>query len=136
MKKLYLKYQELINYIVFGVATTLVNYVVFAFFIKIIPLNYQVANLIAWILSVLFAYFTNKLYVFNSHSWEKKILVKEISSFFTARIFSYLIEVVILFVGINLLKGNELIIKLIDNVVIVVINYVFSKLIIFKDSKE
>lgn len=135
MKNLYFKYQELINYIIFGVATTVVNYAVFAFFIKVIPINYQIANFIGWVISVLFAYITNKLYVFNSKSWEKNILFKEISSFFTARVVSYFVEVIILFIGINLLSGDKLIVKLIDNIIIVIINYVFSKMIIFKNDK-
>ncbi|GKQ43390.1 membrane protein [Companilactobacillus sp. RD055328] len=132
MKNLYIKYKELINYIIFGVATTAVNYVVYAFFTVVMPLNYQVANLIAWFLSVVFAYLTNKYFVFASKSWDLSIIIKEITSFFAARIFSLGVEAVILYIGITLMDGNSLVVKLIDNVIIVIINYVFSKLFIFK----
>ncbi|MGR3741123.1 GtrA family protein [Companilactobacillus sp. DQM5] len=132
MKDIYIKYKELINYIIFGVATTAVNYIVYAVFTIVLPLNYQVANLIAWFLSVLFAYITNKYYVFNSRSWDISRIFKELISFFAARVFSLGVEAVILYVGITLMSGNSLIVKLIDNVIIVIINYIFSKLFIFK----
>lgn len=129
MKDLYLKYKELINYIIFGVATTAVNYIVYAFFTVLVPLNYQVANLIAWFSSIVFAYITNKYFVFNSRSWNLKIIAREITSFFAARIFSLGVEAIILYIGITLMDGNSLVVKLIDNVIIVIINYVFSKFI-------
>ncbi|MDO1604866.1 GtrA family protein [Lactobacillus sp. YT155] len=136
MKELYIKYKEMIDYIIFGIATTLVNYLVFAFFTILVPINYQVANVIGWFISVVFAYVTNKLYVFQSKSWEPSIVVKEITSFGAARVFSLGVEAVILFVGITLMGGNKQIVKLIDNVIIVIINYVFSKLFIFKTNKK
>ena len=93
IKKLYKKYEEVILYVVFGVLTTLVNFVSFWVFNKILGEKfYLVSNVIAWFISVVFAYVTNKLWVFESKSWAFKILLKEVPEFFAARLFSLGVE--------------------------------------------
>ena len=93
IKKLYKKYEEVILYVVFGGLTTLVNFVSFWVFNKILGEKfYLVSNVIAWFISVVFAYVTNKLWVFESKSWAFKILLKEVPEFFAARLFSLGVE--------------------------------------------
>ena len=130
MRTTFRKYREVIAYLFFGGLTTFVNIVVFAILEKV--MNYQVANILAWVGSVLFAYITNKLWVFTSRTKNKNELLKEISSFFLFRGLSLLMDIVIMWIGISLLHGNPLLTKIIDNVVVVIANYVFSKFYIFK----
>lgn len=136
IKELIKKHEELIKYLVIGVLTTVINYIIFAILVKVANIDMHVSNIIAWIVSVIFAYFTNKLFVFESKSFELKVIGKEVLSFGAARIFSLLLEEVILYIFVNLLNMNELIIKLIANVIVIIVNYILSKFIIFKkDSK-
>lgn len=136
IKELIQKYQELIKYLIIGVLTTAINYVVFVILVNAIKMDMHVSNIIAWIVSVIFAYFTNKLFVFESKSFALKVIGKEILSFGAARVFSLLLEEVILYVFVNLLNMNQLIVKLVANVVVIIVNYILSKFIIFKKPKE
>ena len=146
LKNLIIKYKELIIYGIFGVGTTLVNFLTYKMFNVILGVDlYWVSNIIAWFVSVVFAYITNKLFVFESKRWDIRLVLKEASSFFTARVFSLVVEQVGLialvdFVGMKDLSwqilgfniGGELIAKVILAVVVVVLNYVFSKLVVFR----
>lgn len=128
---LFKKYQSLIAYAFFGGVTTLVNIGVFAG-LDWLGWNYQVANVIAWFLSVLVAYLTNKVWVFSSHYTTVKAFIIEISQFFFFRVLTLVIDVVIMYVGISLLDDNSILVKIIDNVIVIIVNYVFSKWYIFK----
>lgn len=149
IKKLYLKYKELINYVFFGALATVVSIVSFKIFDVMLGADlYLVSNIISWIITVIFAYFTNKIWVFESKSWKANVLVREIISFFGARVFSLVVEEAGLWLLIDVLSmggicwtilgfnitGN-LIAKVIMQVVVVILNYIFSKLIIFKKKK-
>lgn len=136
LKELIHKYEELIKYLIIGVLTTAINYVVFVILVKAIKIDMHVSNIIAWIVSVIFAYFTNKLFVFESKSFKLNVIGKEILSFGAARILSLLLEELILYIFVDLLNMNQLIIKLIANVIVIIINYILSKFIIFKKPKE
>ena len=136
IKELIKKYEEIIKYLIIGVATTALNYIVFAVLVNIANIEMHTSNIIAWFVSVIFAYFTNKLFVFESKSFKLNVLGKEILSFGTARILSLVLEEIILYVFVNLLNMNQLVIKLIANVIVVIVNYVLSKFIIFKNPKE
>ncbi len=125
--------KEIINYLVFGVFTTIVNYVSYFSATKIFNINYLLANIIAWFISVVFAYITNKFYVFDNKSIEFKYLIKEISLFISARLMSGAIETVFLFVFVSLISFNDSIIKIIASVFVVIFNYFLSKFIIFKE---
>lgn len=149
IKELILKYKELIVYVIFGGLTTVVNLVVFTLSgFALGDERYLISNVIAWFAAVIFAYVTNKLWVFESKSWSVRVLVKEIPSFFAARVFSFLLEEFGLYVFVDLLSfkdisikiftleiGGELIAKAILAVVVVILNYIFSKLVIFKRKK-
>ena len=149
IKKLYLKYKELINYVFFGALATVVSIVSFKIFDVMLGADlYLVSNIISWIITVIFAYFTNKIWVFESKSWKANVLVREIISFFGARVFSLVVEEAGLWLLIDVLSmggicwtilgfnitGN-LIAKVVMQVVVVILNYIFSKLIIFKKKK-
>lgn len=151
--------REIITYVIFGVLTTVVNLVVFyitkkifisigwdgilnAIFVsgsseKILALlgkgtDYLDATVIAWIAAVIFAFVTNKLIVFESKSWKPSVAGKEFAAFIGARVFSLLVELLFMFVTVTLLSFNEFIAKIFVQFIVVVLNYIFSKLIIFK----
>ena len=150
IKELAHKYKELITYGFFGVLTTLVNLAVFRLCsIAVGDEYYLISNIIAWISAVIFAFITNKLWVFESKSLAPKIFFKELLSFFAARTLSFIIEEAGLFVFVDIFNfseislkilslevSGEMISKLILAVVVVVFNYFFSKMIIFKRKKQ
>lgn len=127
--------KEILGYLIFGVLTTVVNYVAYFVATKLFGINYLVANVIAWFISVVFAYVTNKFWVFENKSVEIKALVKEIFLFVSARVMSGGIETLFLFVFVSLLGFDDGVIKIIASVFVVIFNYFFSKFIIFKGSK-
>lgn len=122
------KYEEVILYLIFGVLTTIVNIIVYYLLTKL-GLWYILSNILAWAIAVLFAFVTNRKFVFKS---KNNNMLKEFYLFVSARIFSGVIDTLIMFVGIDILKISDLIIKVFANVVVVIINYIFSKLIIFR----
>lgn len=123
-------------YLIFGVLTTLVNIIMFYLCSNILNIDYKISNIIAWIISVLFAFFTNKLFVFESNKKDSNTIVKEVSSFFVARIISLIIDMILIIIMIDYIKINSLIAKIISNVVVVIVNYIFSKFFIFKGDKN
>lgn len=148
--------KETVLYVVFGVLTTLVNFVAFKLFTmafdKLVSsqLGVHISNVLAWVLAVVFAYVTNKLFVFESKSWAGRVLAKEIPSFVAARLFSLGVEELGLIIFVNLLHfdskvfriplinfdlSGEMTAKIILAVVVVILNYFFSKLVIFKNKK-
>jgi putative flippase GtrA len=137
IKELYLKYKEIINYLIVGVLTTVVSLAVYYFsvFTFLNPENsieLQIANIISWIAGVAFAYFTNRKYVFESEEQNK---LKEASKFVLARVVTLIMDMVIMYLGVTLFKFNDKIVKLVSQVIIIVSNYVFSKLFVFKSKK-
>ena len=138
IKELYLKYKEIINYLLFGALTTVVNIVTYAIFARLFHVDEVVSNIIAQIISILFAYVTNKIYVFESKSTKLKDILREMISFFGCRIFTAVLDTLLFSFMIKILFMNDLIAKCITQVVVIVLNYVFSKLIIFrkKDKKD
>ena len=134
MKKLFLKYKEIIMYLIFGVLTTLVSLVSY-YLLTITFLNpdnallLQVANILSWICAVLFAYFTNRKYVFESKNKNK---IKEAFKFFSSRIVTLILDMLIMGVGVSVLGFNDKLMKIISQVVIIILNYVLSKLFVFK----
>ncbi len=136
IKALCIKYKELIMYGIMGVLSTIVNIASFTIFEKVFGIPALISNVIAWIITVIFAYITNKLYVFESKSFKRDVLIKEILSFTSARIFSLLLEEAILYVLIDLMNVNSIITKIFSNIVVIIVNYILSKLVIFKKDKK
>ena len=124
--------KEMVRYVIAGGLTTAVNLVSFFVLRLVTDLSRSEANVIAIMLAILFAYFTNRNFVFESKSVGFKAITREIVSFFACRIFSMVIDALIYFVGCTLLKMPDFIVKFIGQVVVIILNYVFSKLIVFK----
>ena len=131
--------KETISYLIFGVLTTIINIVVFWFaerelaFIMSEDAASLVGNVIAWVISVAFAFVTNKLFVFESKSMAFKVVMAELTGFVIARLLSLAFDEGFMFVAIVLLGINSLLAKIISNVFVVIINYVLSKFFIFKN---
>lgn len=123
--------RETILYLVFGVLTTVVNYVVY-YPCRMLGLHYQLCNVLSWMAAVAFAYITNKLFVFESRSFSPTVLLREIVLFAGARIFSLLCEMALMWLGVDLLHIHDFLMKLIAAVLVIILNYVFSKLFVFK----
>ncbi len=130
------KFKELFLYGIFGVLTTLINIFSYYVFCDIFCVNYVISNIIAWILSVSFAFITNKVFVFNSRNFEIKNFIKEIFSFFSSRIFTGLLDMGILFFGVTILGIEDMFVKVFSNVIVIILNFVFSKLFVFKKSTK
>lgn len=139
MKDLYNKYKEIINYLIFGVLTTVISLIVYYVltFTILNPNNsieLQIANIVSWCAGVLFAYFTNRKFVFNSKNDNK---LKEFATFTTARITTLVLDMLVMFIFVTTLHLNDKIFKLVSQVLVVVGNYILSKLIVFKrDNNE
>ena len=127
----YNKIKEILWYGFFGVLTTLVNIISF-YFLEKTGMNVYINNFIAWFLSVLFAFVTNKLYVFNSKSLDKKTITKEVLSFFFFRILSLGIDMLGMYICISLIALSNMVSKVIMNVIVIIANYIFSKLFVFQ----
>jgi len=133
IKNLIMKYKAFILYAVFGVLTTLVNVVSYYICARILALNTVVSTVIAWLLAVIFAYVTNRKWVFESKENTTKGIIREIVAFFSCRIATGVLDVVIMFVFVDLLAWNDVFIKLASNVLVILLNYAASKLIIFRN---
>lgn len=136
ISQLYAKYKDILAYLIFGGLTTVVNLVVFYVTVTLWGWNYQVGNVWAWFLSVLFAYLTNRVWVFHSHFTTIKMLAKEAVAFFAARGVTLIMDMGIMWIGVSLLQQNEMLTKLVDQIVVVLANYFFSKWFVFHKSKS
>lgn len=138
MKNVFLKYQEVIRYLVVGVLTTLVSLVIYYILVNTFlnpnsAFELQIANVISWICSVIFAYVTNRKYVFQSKQVKK---TKEFVSFVGSRVITLFMDMAIMFLGVTLLHQNDKIFKLLSQVVVIVANYILSKFIVFKKKEN
>ena len=133
IRKLFLRYYDLIMYLIFGVMTTAVNYLVYLPCYNLFGLSASVSNMISWVVSVAFAFLTNKPFVFRSHDWSAKVVWPELVKFVGCRVGSGVMETVILFVTVDTLQWNGNIWKLVTSVLVVVVNYVGSKLLVFRN---
>ena len=138
IKELYLKYKEIVNYLIFGVLTTVVSLATYYICVYTVldpeqAVQLQIANVISWILGVAFAYVTNRKFVFESNEKNK---IKEASKFVTSRIATLLMDMAIMFIGVTLLKFNDKIIKLVSQVVVIIANYLLSKIIVFNKGEN
>ena len=138
--KYYKKYDEIINYLIFGVLTTVVTIITYAIFTNTFlssksALDIQIANVLSWIIAVTFAYLTNRKYVFKSKAQGSK-RIKEIINFFLARISSLLVEMLFMYITVTLLSYNDFICKIIAQAIVIIFNYICSKLIIFKKEEN
>lgn len=129
LKKLFTK--QIILYLVFGVLTTVVDTLVFYIFNYKFNIHYTVSTCFAWVFAVLFAYFTNKMFVF-CESNKTRNLIKEMFYFFSLRFASLILSIFFMVIMVNILNINELLSKILVNFFVVIANYFFSKFFIFK----
>ena len=137
IKELYTKHKEIINYLIIGGLTFIVSMLsyylcVVTFLNPLNPIQLQIANVISWILAVTFAYFTNRKYVFESNN---KNIIGEMTGFFVSRLATLFMEMFIMFLTVTVLGINDKIAKLIAQIVVIIGNYLFSKLFVFKKNK-
>lgn len=129
---LYKKHKEVILYLIFGFLSTAINIIAFWACNNLFKIDYKISNVIAWILAVIFAFVTNKLIVFESKNKTKEEITREVISFFIARLISLIVDMLMMVIMIDIIKINSIVAKVISNVVVVIINYIFSKFIIFR----
>lgn len=136
MRKVYDKYKDVVPYLFFGVCTTLVNVVVYWICAHMLSLNTMMSTVIAWILAVLFAYVTNRKWVFYSTAKTRKEIIMEILSFFGCRLATGIIDWACMYICVELLNWNDVIVKFAANVLVIILNYVASKVVIFRKHGE
>ena len=135
MKKIWAlveKYWDILSYLFFGVLTTVVNYIIYIPCYNILHMSAVVSNGIAWVVAVVFAYLTNKPFVFKSHDWSAKTVIPELGKFIGCRVGSGLAETAILLLTVDIMGWNGNIWKIITSVLVVVLNYIGSKLLVFR----
>ena len=126
------KHKSFIAYGVFGVLTTIVNIVTYNVCYNNFGISNTLSNIAAWILAVTFAYLTNKVWVFDSKSWKWEVLRREVPAFISCRLATGVLDIVIMFICVDIMGLHSLLMKVISNVLVIILNYVFSKLVIFK----
>ncbi len=133
LKSLYCKYKEIINYLIFGGLTTIVNFTTYYIPARVIGVDEVVSSGIAWVCSVIFAYLTNKIFVFGTKFDGIKTVVRELISFVGFRFISgMLCDIVMFSILFRVVGINDIVSKIITQVTVVIVNYVFSKIFIFK----
>ena len=125
------KYWDIVSYLFFGVCTTIVNYIIYLPCYNLLGMSATVSNMIAWVVAVAFAYLTNKPFVFKSNDWSRQTVIPELAKFVGCRIGSGAAETVILLLAVDILGWNGNIWKLITQIMVVILNYIGSKLLVF-----
>jgi putative flippase GtrA len=132
LRELIEKYWDILSYLFFGVLTTLVNYLVYLPCYNLLGISAALSNGIAWVVAVAVAYLTNKPFVFKSHDWSMKTVMPELTKFVACRIGSGVLETGIIFVFVDWLGFDGNVFKLITSVLVVILNYIGSKFLVFK----
>jgi len=127
---------EKLSYLIFGFLTTVVSIAVFGIANSLLNIDYRWATIISWVVSVCFAFVTNKLFVFQSKSFASKILIKELLSFVAARLLSLLFDFSWMVFAVEILQMNEFLAKVLSNIVVIFLNYFFSKMFVFKKNPK
>ena len=135
LKSLFQKYREIILYVFFGGLTTLVNIVCYWAVSRFTPLGMDASVVAAWFVSVLFAYLTNRTWVFESRAHGAKAVSWEVLAFFGGRAFSGLLDLGIMWLFVTRLGYPDMLIKIISNILVIILNYVISKLVVFRKKK-
>lgn len=131
MAELFQKYRSVIMYVIFGVCTTVVNIITYNLMYEVWHFSNVLSNVVAWVFAVIFAYITNKLWVFESMSLEKSLVFNEMLKFFSCRLGTGIMDIGIMYLAVDILKMNSMLWKIISNIIVIVVNYIMSKLVIF-----
>lgn len=132
MMKMLKKYKEILLYIFFGIATTAVNIVAYYLLSKM-NLITAFSTFFAWLISVIFAFFTNRKYVFKA---EKSGFFKQLISFLSMRIITGVLDILIMIIFVDMLVFDDMLIKVLSNVLVIILNYIFSKFLVFKNKSK
>ena len=133
IKELLKKYWDIVIYLLFGILTTAANYVVFFLLHDLVGRSATFSNIVAWVAAVAVAYVTHKPFVFHSYDWSFKTVVRELEKFVTVSVGSGLMETLLLLLSVDIFHWNSLAMKLLVGVLVVVVNYIGSKWLVFKD---
>ena len=136
IKELFIKYKGIIFYGIFGVITTVINIATYAVCYRVLGVPNVPSNIIAWLVAVLFAFITNKLYVFDSKSMEKKTVISELIKFMAARLATGGVDLLIMFIGVDVMHGPDVVLKVCSNIIVIILNYVLSKLVVFRKKQS
>lgn len=132
---IYNQFKEQILYIVFGVLTTAINIIAFFACSRLINLGLIPSNIIAWILSVLFAFVTNKIYVFNSKNYNFSVVLRELIDFVISRGATGILDLGLMYLFVSVIGIEDMISKIVINIIVIILNYILSKLYVFKNKK-
>ncbi|WP_282708695.1 GtrA family protein [Ligilactobacillus sp. Marseille-Q7487] len=136
MNKIYQKYRSFLTYTLFGTLASAVNILVFHILFQVLNMYYLSANVLAYLCAILFSFFTTKTFVFHSNYTSFSKFMRELTAFFTVRLVSFFLDSLIMMLGMHLTKLHPDLIKLIDQVLVGILNYFFSKWFIFTNTKK
>ena len=132
IRKLIFQYRHELLYLIFGALTTLVNFVVYLGATRLAGMGTTAANALAWLMAVLFAYLTNRTWVFESQATGAREIGAELLRFMAGRVATGLMDIAIMYVSVDLLGANDVVMKILSNVLVIILNYVISKLMVFR----
>ena len=135
IRKLYERYKNILLYILFGMLTTAVNYIVYYPLYNFADMSGAASNIIAWFCAVIFAFLTNKPIVFASRDWKLKTVLSELWKFLACRIASGATETLIIYLAVDVAQCNGNIVKLAVSILVVILNYFASKLFVFNKNQ-
>ena len=130
--EIYKTHIEVMRYLIFGALTTVINILTYYICLYILHIPNLISNIIAWILSVIVAYLTNRKYVFDSKAEAPKAIIIEVISFFASRIATLLVDEGIMYITVDKFLWNGLLMKIISNIIVIILNFVLSKLVVFR----
>lgn len=133
VKNLLLRYWDVLSYLIFGVLTTIVNYLIYLPAYNLLGFSAALSNALAWVVAVTFAYLTNKPFVFKSHDWSSRTVIPELTKFVSCRLASGAAETLILLVSVDIMGWNGNIWKLVTQFLVLVMNYIGSKFLVFRN---
>ena len=130
------KNKQLLLYLFFGICTTAINTICYWLLYDVLPFGNLLSTILAWLAAVIFAFITNKLFVFESKRTSTQDCINEVVSFFGCRLLTGILDVVIMAVAVDMLQCDGLLWKLISNIIVTIINYIASKFWIFKKPND
>lgn len=126
------KHKAFLMYAIFGILTTIINLAVYYILYNVFAWSNLASTALAWLVAVFFAFATNKKWVFESKSMEAKVLFYELTTFFACRVATGILDMVVMYLAVDIMAWNEMIWKLLSNIIVIILNFVASKLVIFK----
>ena len=136
LKDILKKHREIISYVIFGALTTLVDFVTYIFLTRVFSLNEDLANVFSQIVAIIFAFIVNKLYVFEDKEKNLRAIIFQFLKFSSLRLITLTLNSLIFFVMTEFTTINDIIVKAFVSIIVIILNYIFSKLLVFKKTKE